>query len=221
MLSLFRGDQDEVKEENSYSSYTSSPRSYITSQKVVAVVNDANYAEKLSEIGVIPVYTLSSISELVSRIALTATMVVLKPEDVVDMIHPLESKTMCKMNIEEHVGVPIKVSSKSRPYPRNYHSGESFSNLSRAPSVDFQGSPFKPQLVRNMSYSQALQENIGMMLARESSFHPFNELSNLSSLGLVSPHVRKADPEVPMGLDILESTMTGLSPVGLRRSGTM
>jgi uncharacterized protein YnzC (UPF0291/DUF896 family) len=220
MLSVFRDESEDNCAENSISSY-SSPRVRPLSQKVIAVLNDAAYSERLSEIGVIPVYTLSSISELVSRIALTATMVVLKPDDVVDMIHPLESKTICKMHIEEHVGVHTKKPAKVRPYPRNYHTGESFSNFSRAPSMDFQSSPLKPSLQRNASYSISSQMHNGIFLGRESSFHPFNELSSLSTLGLASPHVHREEPKAPMGLDILESHMSSLSPINLRRSGTM
>lgn len=175
-------------------------------QKVVAIINDAKYAQALSAIGVIPVYTLSSITELVSRIALTATLVVMKPDDLVHMIHPLESKTTCRMSIEEHVSRSF--TSHLRPYPRNYHSGRSLLGG------------------RSLSMSENITE--GISLSREGSFHPFNELSNLSALGLASPHVARPEVRIPMSFDILGSSLQAMSPrssaafsIGLRRSGTM
>eukprot|EP00475_Leptophrys_vorax_P004329 TRINITY_DN12580_c0_g2_i2.p1 TRINITY_DN12580_c0_g2~~TRINITY_DN12580_c0_g2_i2.p1 ORF type:complete len:406 (-),score=106.79 TRINITY_DN12580_c0_g2_i2:64-1281(-) len=175
-------------------------------QKVLAVINDAHYAEMLSRIGVIPVYTLSSITELVSRIALTATMVVLRPNDLVDMIHPLEARTTCSMTIEETHRSSGKMLFESaapvRPYPRNYHSGVS--------------------LTRESSMTE-----VGL-LRREQSFHPFNELSSLSGLGLASPHVHSPEVRIPLSDDIMRESMTVISPrsseafgVALKRSGTL
>jgi hypothetical protein len=76
-------------------------RGVSSSVRVSALLNHGESCHQFAELGVVPIYKFSAISELASRVASARTQEIIAMEqaDLVDLVHPMEQFSSCKVGI--------------------------------------------------------------------------------------------------------------------------
>jgi hypothetical protein len=145
--------------------------------KIVVIIKEASWSQKFFKCGAIPVYSLSAITDIISRVAVSRPNepLLIDPEDVYELIHPMEQGTKCGLKITD---------SANLPQVKNFDAS--------------------PRLVRRMSVRSLFDGNAIVNLSANSiNFSPetsrlkestHNALSGLNTLGLADTTYDEAYP---------------------------
>eukprot|EP00475_Leptophrys_vorax_P000646 TRINITY_DN10364_c0_g2_i2.p1 TRINITY_DN10364_c0_g2~~TRINITY_DN10364_c0_g2_i2.p1 ORF type:complete len:797 (-),score=187.97 TRINITY_DN10364_c0_g2_i2:615-3005(-) len=176
--------------------------------RIVAVIKEASWGTKFQAIGITPVYSLSAITDVVSRIAVSDPNepLVIEPEDVREMIHPMEAGTKCGLTIADASKVPSVRNIDASPRLIRRISGRSLfdGNLIFDGSIHH-GTP----LYNTPGFPSAIAATPEKKAHQKIS--SFNQLSGLGALGLADPTYTEEKKMPAMLFDIYDEHIQQLS----------
>jgi hypothetical protein len=175
--------------------------------RIVAVIKEASWSQKFFSIGITPVYSLSAITDVVSRIAVSSSdePLVIEPEDVHEMIHPMEAGTKCGLTISEASKVPSVRNFDASPRLMRRMSARS---LFDGNSI-FEGSLNNPAPLYSSPGTFAVTPQKKPHAPQKIS--SFNQLSGLGALGLADVTYTEEKTMPTMVFDIYDEHIQQLS----------